>query len=139
MGPASYLVSTLKTLAGYRRPKVTITVDGKRTQPVSILNVAIANGSYFGGGMKIAPGAELADGSLDLVRLNMPAAGAFRLAAAIYQGRHLDDPEVTLDRVSRVRIESSEAVAVPVEADGESLGTLPAEFEVRPRAIEVRG
>jgi diacylglycerol kinase (ATP) len=57
-------------------------------------------------------------------------------APKLYSGKHLGHPKVELLRGSRVHVDAS--VPLPLETDGEVLGTTPAEFEIVPQAYRVR-
>jgi len=50
--------------------------------------------------------------------------------------RHLEHPKVELLRSAVVEVEA--AVRLPVETDGEVVGTTPARFEILPGALRVR-
>jgi diacylglycerol kinase family enzyme len=99
--------------------------------------VAVANGRYFGGGMHVAPGARLDDGSFDVVaigdvtRLEMLTSGR-----RIYNGTHLELPKVTARRARKVEATPVDPGAeVLLDVDGEQPGALPATFTVLPAAL----
>ena len=76
--------------------------------------------------MAIAPGAGLDDGLLDVVVIE--AASKRQLIRAlpkVYDGRHVDLPQVTVLTGARVEISADARVPVPVGGDGEPLGVLP--------------
>ncbi len=54
-GRAAFFVGSLRALISYANAPVRLRVDGEIVLEAPIVNVAIANGQYFGGGMKIAP------------------------------------------------------------------------------------
>lgn len=139
-GTPAFLVGTLRAMVGYRNQKVRLTLDDDAPQEVEILNLAVANGRYFGGGMKIAPRAEIDDGELDVVTLELTAVQSLRMTTDVYRGRHLGRPGVGYTRARRVRAEP----VVPhervlLDVDGEAPGALPATFEIMPGAILLRG
>ena len=57
-------------------------------------------------------------------------------APKLYSGRYLSHPKVELLRSSSVAITAAEPL--PLEVDGEPIGTTPARFEVVPAALRVR-
>jgi YegS/Rv2252/BmrU family lipid kinase len=65
-GTIPYIIGLLKSLAGYDNVPVTINMDD-RIETRRILSVVVANGRYFGGGMLVAPLADIDDGLLDIV------------------------------------------------------------------------
>jgi diacylglycerol kinase (ATP) len=87
-------------------------------------NAVVANGRFDGGGTQISPKSEPADGTLEV------------LVVKVYRGMHLPHCNIAELRVSRVRVEADQAL--PIEADGEVLGTTPTTFEVIPGAIHIK-
>jgi YegS/Rv2252/BmrU family lipid kinase len=116
--------------AGFR-----LVLDG-HAQSVSGWLVAVANGPSYGGGMRVAPQASLADGLLDVVVIaDIGKLEFLRTFPKVFSGRHIEHPAVTVHRAARVELDADRTLAV--FADGEPAGTLPATFEVRPAAITV--
>jgi diacylglycerol kinase family enzyme len=106
-----------------------------------IANVAVANGRWFSGGLRVAPQAEPGDGVFDIVVMGgKPRRRIVQTLQSLRTGAHLDDPAVRVVRASRLvaapTVETNGAVAV--ETDGESAGLLPATFEILPSAINLR-
>jgi YegS/Rv2252/BmrU family lipid kinase len=138
-GRVSFLLGTLRGITRYRPEEVRIRVDGELVHDGPLVLGTAANGRFFGGGMRIAPRAEPADGLFDVVVV--PGFSKIRLLRElprIYRGTHLEVPEVSLYRGKRVEAEAAPG-RVWVEIDGEPLGTLPASIEVLPAAISVLG
>ena len=136
LGSASFLLASLISLARYRSRPLSIALDGRNPRAVKAWTVAIANGSCFGGGMKIAPAAKLDDGLLDVVTVgSLGRLKAVVCLPLLYAGHH--------DRLSEVRIEKAGLVLIDspmtleVETDGELAGFTPATFEILPRALQV--
>ena len=138
-GRVSFLIGTLRALARYRCPSVTLRLDDELVFEGPLVLAALANGQYFGGGMRVAPGARLDDGLFDLVVV--PELGKARLLAklpTIYRGEHLKDPATQLHRGRVLEAEASAGVA-RLDVDGEPLGTLPARIEILPGAVTLIG
>ena len=96
-----------------------------------MFDVVVANGRYFGGGMKMCPDADVGDGLLDVVMIGDVTKRDLALTMPkIYRGTHLPHPKAEALRVRVVTVETDEPV--PVELDGEQPGTTPARFEVLP-------
>ncbi|WP_229053967.1 diacylglycerol kinase family protein [Aeromicrobium sp. Leaf350] len=97
--------------------------------------VAIGNGPSFGGGLRIAHGASLYDGLLD-VCLIRPVSRTLliRTFPKLTKGTHVSMPEFERYRVRSVRIDAPGIVAY---GDGERLGALPLTAEVLPGALSV--
>ena len=104
-GTIPYLVGLLRSLFGYKNRKVALRV-GDQVETKRILSVVVSNGCYFGGGMRVAPQAELSDGFLDV--LTVADMGKFELLKAfptIYKGTHITHPKVRMEKVTRITIE----------------------------------
>ena len=57
-------------------------------------------------------------------------------APKLYRGTHLSHPKVDLVRARVVEVDARERL--PIELDGEQVGTTPVRFEVVPGALRVR-
>jgi diacylglycerol kinase (ATP) len=100
------------------------------------LLAAFANTSTYGGGMKIAPRAQMDDGQLDVCVIG--GIDPFKLVCmfpTVYFGRHLRVREVTYLRAPRFCLESE--TPLEIYADGEYVCRTPAELSVAPRALRV--
>jgi diacylglycerol kinase family enzyme len=134
-GTVPYLLGMGRKLMGYNNKTVHLEVDG-RGETRKVLSVVVANGAYFGGGMRVAPQADLTDNMLDV--LTVGDIGKLELVKAfpsIYKGTHINHPKVRMERASRVRIESSDRLLV--HADGEVVGEGPVDFWLLPKALRV--
>ncbi|MER8867885.1 diacylglycerol kinase family lipid kinase [Mesorhizobium sp. M0751] len=126
----------------YRFQEVAITIDDGAPVEARMALVAVANGKFFGGGMMIAPDAELNDGEFDIVILR--AAGKLKLIwdiRLLYGGRHRNHPAITILRGKKVVVEPLGDVqknAALIDIDGESPGRIPATFEILPGALTLR-
>jgi diacylglycerol kinase (ATP) len=97
---------------------------------------AFANPSTYGGGMKIAPRAQMDDGQLDVCVIG--GVDPFKLACmfpTVYFGRHLGIREVEYFQVTRLRVETE--APLDVYADGEFVCRTPIEVSVEPSALKV--
>jgi diacylglycerol kinase (ATP) len=141
-GRAIYLYSVLHTLATFRAPRLAIEHEQGCFEGEALL-VAIANAPSYGGGMRIAPAADLSDGLLDLVIVRkVPLPTFLRVFPRVYKGTHVDHPAVyqARSRWARVRADRD----LPVYGDGERLGTTgepelgrDALFEIIPAGLKV--
>jgi YegS/Rv2252/BmrU family lipid kinase len=137
-GPLSYVVSGLVGLARYAMPRVTLRVDDRIVHEGSLSLAAAGNGQYFAGGMRVAPGASIDDGLLDVVVIEGMSIGASLLRfPSLVVGRHVEDRHVKVHRGAVVGAES--AAEVWIEADGEPVGTLPGTIEILPGAVRLCG
>ncbi|MGE0791539.1 MAG: diacylglycerol kinase family protein [Sandaracinaceae bacterium] len=139
-GTPAFLLGTFRAMIGFRPPRVRLLLDDAPERVASILNIAVANGRFFGGGMQVAPNAEIDDGSFDVVALEMDVLASLGLTSQIYRGAHIDRADVFSARARRVRAEPVDAGEhVLLDVDGEAPGRLPATFTIRPGAIRLRG
>jgi diacylglycerol kinase family enzyme len=100
-------------------------------------DVVVANGPYFGGGMKICPDAAMDDGAFDVLLIgDLTKRDLLFTMPKIFRGTHLPHPKAELLRGAEVLVESAEPL--PIQLDGEQPGTTPARFEAVPRALRVR-
>jgi YegS/Rv2252/BmrU family lipid kinase len=138
-GRLSYLIGALRGVAHYRSEPVSISVDGKRVFEGALAVAAIANGPCFGGGMRIAPNAQVDDGVFDWVIVPaMSRLSLLRKIPLLYSGAHLRDPQILHGRGQIVEARAMNG-PIRIDVDGESLGALPARFELLPGAITLLG
>jgi len=138
-GRMSYLVGALRGIARFRAEPVEIFVDGGCVFDGPISVAAVANGTHFGGGMRIAPNARIDDGLFDwLIVPGMSRVALLGKLPLLYRGTHIPDPQIL---EGRGRVIEARSIAGPVhlDVDGESPGVLPARFELLPGAITLLG
>ncbi len=139
-GTPAFFLGTVRAIARYKNQAVRLTVDDGDPIVEDVLTVAVANGRFFGGGMQVAPRAQIDDGLFDVVTLSLSPVGSLALTTEIYRGAHLERPGVSFTRGRRVRAEPvREGEKVLIDLDGEAPGALPATFEIKERAILLRG
>ena len=128
-GRLSFLRAILVTALRYPDQEIMLSLDGAPAERVIINNIWLANGQYSGGGIRSGPRARLDDGLLDVVQIG--ASGMLEKLIGMRKlrsGAFVDRPNVVYRPARRVEAES--AASVPVEVEGEPIGTLPATFEV---------
>lgn len=136
-GQAPYVRAILGTLWRYRPTPATIVADGRLVSSGPITAAVVANGPYYGQGMRIAPAASPHDGVLDLVVLgDLGRLEFLRWLPSVYRGRHLANPKVTTARVGAVSIEAP--APLPVHVDGEPCGETPVRVSIVPSALRLR-
>jgi len=135
-GPISYVIGVFKTLLGYRNKHVKIKLDETDEKLKKVLSVIVANGMYFGGGMKVAPAALLGDQLFEV--LTIGDIGKFELVQAfprVYKGTHITHPKVRVERAATVNLSSVERLLL--QADGEIIGEGAFRFSLLPGALSV--
>jgi diacylglycerol kinase (ATP) len=133
-GRMRYTLATLLQLRSFEPLPYTLELDGA-VRRVEAMLVAVGNGPSYGGGLRIAHGALLDDGWLDVVLIRATSRAALlRTFPKLSTGRHTTHPAYEHHRVRRVSISAPGIVAY---ADGERLGPLPVTVDVAPDALEV--
>ena len=142
-GHGGYVLGLLATLPRFKPVNMNVQVaDGdsagqfvtRSSGPAMLL--AFANTPVYGGGMRIAPRAELDDGKLDFCLIRQ--VGKLRLTylfPTVYFGKHLKIREIDYFQGERLRIEADRPV--DVYADGEYVCRTPAEVGIAPNALKV--
>lgn len=140
-GRLTFMLASLRASLQYENQRVRLRFDEDEATAVDVtLNVcAIANGRYFGGGMMIAPAAELDDGRFDIVTLGDLSFGeTLGLTTKIYAGTHVQHKKAASRRARVVEAEpASPGQVLALDIDGEGDGQLPARFAVLPGALKV--
>jgi len=134
-GNLVYAYAAIRTLLGWKPARFTIRVDNERIR-LSGYSISVANNQAFGGGMFIAPEAELDDGEFDIVAIG--DVSKFRYVTnlpKVFKGTHVEMDEVRVFRAPHLELSASRPF--PVYADGEHLTDLPASLRVLPRALSV--
>jgi len=137
-GALRYFASALWALQGFVAPLTNVELDGKPILPSSepLLLAAVTNTATYGAGLRIAPGAQIDDGLLDVTLVGK--LGLLRVLEAfpiLLRTGDLHWPEVTRVRGRNVVLRTQGPT--PFHGDGEILGETPVEIEVLPGAISV--
>lgn len=131
----AYVAAVLKTLRDFKPSRIKIQLDDQEIEAVSWL-VVVASGQYFGGGMWIAPDADVHDGLFDVCVLGDLSKLAFLWAfPSIFSGKHLRHPAIKLYRARRVSVTAEPPMLV--QADGEVIATTPISFAVRQSSLRI--
>jgi diacylglycerol kinase (ATP) len=136
-GRATFYYALTREFLAWQNTRVVVELDEGVGREGPMHDVIVANGSYHGGGMKLAPEARQDDGLFDVVLIGDVTKPDFvTTSPKLYSGRYLSHPKVELLRSSAVVISADEPL--PLEVDGEPIGTTPARFEVVPSALRLR-
>jgi diacylglycerol kinase (ATP) len=136
-GAFTYYRGLLSTMMKFSSKSVRMVLDGKRELQGEYLIGAVANGRIFGGGMIIAPQAEPDDGYFDLVLIeSMKKMEILANTRLLYTGTIAKNPKVHILKARHIRVDSPEEVHI--EYDGEVGDSLPAEFAVVEKALNLR-
>lgn len=86
--------------------------------------------------MRISPTSDPGDGLVEALVFTGHKTDSFTMLPKVYKGTHVPDRRIVELRGRRLRVEPDRPL--PVEADGEVLGTTPVEIEVLPGALGLR-
>jgi diacylglycerol kinase (ATP) len=135
-GRATFFYALTREFMAWRNTELTVTFDEEERR-ARMHDVIVANGRWHGGGMKLAPDASWNDGLFDVVLIgDVTKLDFVTTAPKLYSGGHVRHPKVEVLRSRTVSVDA--AVPLPVEVEGESVGTTPARFEVVPSALRLR-
>ena len=137
LGAATYFIATLRAGLRYSNLPVCVSVDDTPEREVLLHLLSINNSPFLGGGMKIAPAAQVDDGQLDLVTMeNLSMFESLLALCTVYSGRHLQRPRISHRRAKQVRVRPARPEQkILIEMDGELPGYLPAVFTILPKAL----
>ncbi len=139
-GRLTFAAATLKSTLSDSNSEVYLQIDQQEKRRMKVATVCIANGRFWGGGMKIAPQAKLNDGHFDIVIIgDLSMLEKLTKSYRLYSGTHLSIDKVGFSLGTRVEaspVNGSDPVLL--EVDGEAPGRLPATFEVLRGALQIR-
>lgn len=132
-GRWQYFVSLVRSIRRFLAPRLEVEAPGWQ-HSAPMLAVLACNGSFLGGGMRVAPGASFDDGLFDMVVVDdMGFAEALTHIPRLLSGR--------LGESRRVQVLQTDAVEIrgdaPLQCDGELLGRTPARIRILPASIRV--
>jgi diacylglycerol kinase family enzyme len=135
-GRTTFFYALVREFVAWKNTEVTVTLDDAERRG-KMHDVIVANGQWHGGGMKLAPDAKPDDGLFDVVLIGDVTKLDFATTAPkLYSGRHVTHQRVEVLRSATVAVDAAEPL--PIELEGETVGTTPARFEIVPGAIRVR-
>jgi diacylglycerol kinase (ATP) len=130
-----YNLAMVAELSQLRLLPFRLAFDGAEPVDRELTFVAIGNTRSYGGGMLICPGADHADGKLDVTMVSSESRTRLvRLFPTVFKGTHVDLDAVTTTRVRTITIDSP---GINAYADGDFACPLPAEISAVPGALEI--
>jgi len=134
-GNLVYLYAALRALVGWKHAGFHVVIDGQ-AHDLRGWSVAVANSKAYGGGMFIAPQAELDDGEFDVVMVAESSKLQFlKDIPKVFKGAHADSPGVRILRGAKVELSADRPF--DIYADGDPIGRLPATVSISPRSLKV--
>src|SRR3954452_7469865 len=139
LGNLVYVYGALRALAAWKPATYTLTLDGEGEgeHVYTGWSVGACNSKAYGGGMFVAPDAELDDGLLDIVLCTTTSKFRFltQIIPRSFKGTLPELPEVHVLRTRALRVDSDRPFVI--YADGDPIGETPATIEVLPSALKV--
>ncbi|HSJ43492.1 MAG TPA: diacylglycerol kinase family protein [Euzebyales bacterium] len=134
-GRVRYLLAAWASITAISRTPAQLSVDFT-TRDLELVELVVANGQFFGGGMKVAPRAIPQDGRFSVLAFTGGRSQVFMLTTQLYAGEHLPHPQIVEYQSATCGITTEEPLLV--EADGEVLGTTPARFSILKRTLYLK-
>lgn len=119
-GKLKYITSLITSLFTFKGLRVSVEEDGEMKERNALI-VACCNGKQFGGGIPICPAAEVDDGKMDVMLVDL-LGGVFSIIKAfiaLMKGQIMTYPLVTHIRTDKIKIKALEPC--PAQLDGEIL------------------
>ena len=136
-GRATFFYALVRVFLEWKNTLVSVELASGERREGRMHDVIVANGRYHGGAMLLAPEAQPDDGLFDVIVIGDITKRDFvTTAPKIYRGTYLSHPKVELLRSRTVAVDAPERL--PIELDGEQVGTTPVRFEVVPGVLRVR-
>ncbi len=134
-GRLGYSICVLKAVKHLRPFEIEITIDDHCWRE-RVMMVTIANGPFYGGGMKIAPEAIMNDGLLDIcIVKEISKWELLRQFPKVFKGTHTSHPKILMKSGRRIKLISDEQR--DVFGDGEYIGNLPAECIIGGQTVQI--
>jgi diacylglycerol kinase (ATP) len=135
LGAIAYVKQALQMIYQYQGSHLTIYVDDKKVRG-RVLMAVVGNSQLYGGVIKFTMNALVNDGLLDIciVQGRSMLKAPLRLMSILFRSHHLDD-RIAYHRATQMRFLSRKPV--PIQIDGDYLGTTPMRFEVVPKSLWV--
>jgi YegS/Rv2252/BmrU family lipid kinase len=132
---SAYVAGLLRALWRYQAQSMRVQCDDEAIEDRFLL-VSASNCEFAGGGLRLAPGASIEDGLLNvnLIR-NAGFSETLGQLRRLRHGEHTKHPKVRYQPARRVAVQTEPPVEVAV--DGELFGYTPATFQVKPKALRV--
>lgn len=135
-GEFAYILGIFKTLASFKINPLKVVIDKKIVLNKRILLMAVANGKYYGGGIKIAPKANVKDGQFDIYLVNdMGLIRILNVLPKLFKGTHEEVKEVEVYKAQQVKIWSKDPITVNIDGEIRKMGNI--HMQIIPKAISI--
>ena len=136
-GSLLYVYCALRQVRSFPGFSVEMEVDGERSRR-DLLMLIVANGAIFGGGFRIAPGASVDDGTLDLVGFrNIGAWKRLKLMAQLRRGTHEQARETERIAVRAFRLRFDQPPTYEIDGEWNKAASAEVDICLTPAALRV--
>ena len=135
VGRARYVIAGVASSRAMRPVPVRVELD-HTTREDEVCQVLVANGQFFGSGLRVAPRALPDDGRLTVQTWATGPVDVVRELPRVRVGEHLERPDIREWQSTRVVVTPAGA-PMPVEVDGEPIGTTPATIDLLPAVVSL--
>lgn len=117
-GKASYIIGIIYTLLSYKKKNIKIDIDGKILHE-NIILLAVGNGKYYGGGLKILPMAKIDDGYFHICIISgLSTLKTLFLFPSIFKGNHIKYKKyVKIYKCKSIEIKSEEYLYINIDGE----------------------
>lgn len=135
-GSMAYFISVIHTLFTFKPMNLTLELNGEVINEEMYL-IAVANGKYYGGGIKIAPNADITDGELDVYSIRKPKIHRLlRFLPTVLKGEDISGiEEIKYIKSENLKVKASKPTVVNI--DGELTCEDEINFEIIKKGIKV--
>ncbi len=135
LGSLSYMLTAVMSVTELTPYRLKLRTD-RSEQELDAIATIVSNGRTLGGGVPVNPDGLMDDGVLEVMAIpELPLGDLALLGMSIVNGGHRESEVLVQLRGSWVEISSTPPL--PVNADGEAIGSSPVRYEVLPRALRV--
>jgi YegS/Rv2252/BmrU family lipid kinase len=134
-GKLIYLANLLISMLSYKFSSASLVIDDEKVYD-KIFTISVGIGKYSGGGMMQTPMAIPDDGLFDVTVIKKISKTDIVMSLKmLYDGSLLNHPKISAYKCSHIFIDADPLMHL--EADGETLGHSPVEFEIIPQSINI--
>ena len=136
LGPSRYTILSILEVFRKKNHFATLIIGNEKIEGDFTFIIA-CNSIHIGRGMKMAPKAKLDDGLIDLivVRANITRYRLLKTLPMLFDGTHIDQPEVSYYQTSQFSLHPKKNVTLNI--DGETMGSTPIDVKMIPKTIEI--
>jgi YegS/Rv2252/BmrU family lipid kinase len=138
-GALAYPIAAIKAFFHHKPFSAKLTFPDGEHPPATfgrLLQVAIGNGRFYGGGLAVAPEANIDDRTLDVYAVELGRKrDLFGVVRYLKSGEFIHNASVHYYETSKVRLETDPPL--PINVDGELVAKSPEIFSLAPEALNV--